>query len=57
VIAPLTTITGVDCSQLHKGEDEECPVYRYLLAKQHVRAGIETGGSVQGQSYDQECYD
>lgn len=48
LIAALTIITGVDCSQLYKGEDEECTVYRYLLAKQYVRAGVKTGGSVQG---------
>ena len=52
-----TNRIGVDCGQLYQGEDEECPVYSYILAKQHVRAGVETRRSVQGQSHDQECYD
>ncbi len=46
--------TGVDRGQLHQGTHQERPVHRHFAAEQHVRAGGEVGGRLQGQSYDQE---
>jgi structural maintenance of chromosome 4 len=37
---PRLMISGIDCSQLHQGTDQEWPVYCYIASKQHGRFRI-----------------
>ena len=53
----IANCTGLDCCELHQRANEERTVHRHLSTKQHVRAGIKTCGSLQGESYDQVCDD
>ena len=39
----IDLVTGFDCCQLYQGADEECPIHRHFVTKQHVRTCFSTG--------------